>query len=80
MVLRDEARQVGRGWITAGFSKAKFCKGLLEFKAMEWSSQMAFSKDIIWLPCGKWVGGSKTGGRRISLWSSESQGVAGPGQ
>ena len=45
VVLRDEARQVGRGWITAGFSKAKFCKGLLEFKAMEWSSQIAFSKD-----------------------------------
>ena len=46
VVLRDEARQVGRGWITAGFSKAQFYKGLLEFKAVEWSSQMAFSKDI----------------------------------
>lgn len=59
VVLRDEARQVGRGWITAGFSKAKFCKGLLEFKAMEWSSQIAFSKDISGCPVESGLAGAR---------------------
>lgn len=64
-------------WAGAGSQQAfqsKVCKGLLEFKAMEWSSQMAFSKDIIWLPCGKWVGGSKTGEQEDSLWSARARG------
>lgn len=40
---------------------------------------MVFSKDIIWLPCGKWVGGSKTGGRRDFTVVKREPGVAGPG-